>query len=79
LARTSIHEGGPTAAALLALISVQTGAAFGKSLFPVVGPEGVTALRLGMSALMLYADLHEWQHWSLNFDYGQVPCELCLM
>lgn len=53
----------PTLAAFLALVSVQTGAAIGKSLFPVVGPDGVAALRLGMSALMLGVVMRPWQIW----------------
>jgi inner membrane transporter RhtA len=53
----------PTLAAFLAMVSVQTGAAIGKSLFPVVGPEGVAALRLGMAALMLGVMMRPWQIW----------------
>ena len=45
------------------MVSVQTGAAIGKSLFPVVGPEGVAALRLGMAALMLGVMMRPWQIW----------------
>ena len=50
-------------AALLGLISVQTGAAIGKSLFPVVGPEGVAALRLGIAAVLLAALFRPWTIW----------------
>lgn len=50
-------------AALLGLVSVQTGAAIGKSLFPLVGSEGVAALRLGMSALVLALLLRPWTIW----------------
>lgn len=53
----------PTLAALLGLISVQTGAAIGKSLFPLVGSEGVAALRLGISALVLALVLRPWIIW----------------
>jgi len=53
----------PIGAALAALVSVQTGAALGKTLFPLVGPEGVAALRLGLSALILLALLRPWNIW----------------
>lgn len=53
----------PAAAALLALVSVQTGAALGKSLFPLVGPEGVAALRLGFSAVLLGLTVQPWKMW----------------
>ena len=39
--------------ALLAIISVQTGAAVGKGLFSAIGPLGTTFLRLGFAAVML--------------------------
>lgn len=47
-------------AALGALISLQTGAAFAKSLFPEVGAEGVAALRIGISALLLGIAFRPW-------------------
>lgn len=40
-------------AVLLAIVSVQGGAAIAKSLFPVLGPAGTTSLRVGISALVL--------------------------
>lgn len=51
------------AAALLGIISVQTGAAVGKSIFTVVGPEGVAALRLGIAALVMLVLLRPWRIW----------------
>ena len=38
---------------IVAMVSVQTGAAFAKRLFVVVGPAGVTALRLSLAAVVL--------------------------
>ncbi|GAB3571661.1 EamA family transporter [Hymenobacter daeguensis] len=40
-------------AVLLAIVSVQGGAAVAKSLFPLLGAAGTTSLRTGLSALML--------------------------
>lgn len=40
-------------AVLLAIASVQAGAAIAKGLFPVLGPAGTTSLRVGISAVVL--------------------------
>lgn len=53
----------PILAALVGLVSVQSGAAVGKAIFPLVGPEGVAALRLGLSALILLIVLRPWHIW----------------
>ncbi|WP_257463311.1 EamA family transporter [Archangium lipolyticum] len=45
----------PIPAVLLAVVSVQGGAAFAKELFPVLGPAGTAGLRIGLSALLLLA------------------------
>ncbi len=50
-------------AAIGGMISVQIGAAFAKSLFPLVGPEGIAALRLAMSALVLAVVFRPWRCW----------------
>lgn len=44
----------PIFIALAAIVSVQIGAAFAKSIFPLVGSDGIAALRIGISAVMLF-------------------------
>jgi len=51
----------PIAAALLAMVSVQTGASIAKMLFPVVGPIGTVALRIGFGTLVLVIALRPWR------------------
>ncbi|MEE1926322.1 EamA family transporter [Pseudomonas sp. 148P] len=53
----------PVFAAMLGLVSVQTGAAVGKTLFPLVGPEGVAALRLGIAAIVLFVCIRPRSIW----------------
>lgn len=43
----------PIYAVLLAIISVQCGAAIAKSLFPVIGAAGTASIRIGVSAIIL--------------------------
>lgn len=57
---TSDHRS-PIAAAFASMASVQIGAAFAKTLFPLVGPEGVAALRIGLAAMMLSLAFRPWR------------------
>ncbi|WP_032880905.1 EamA family transporter [Acinetobacter sp. WC-323] len=48
-------------AATLSLVSVQIGASVAKSLFPVLGPETVALVRLGIAAILLCVIFRPWQ------------------
>ncbi|WP_232630679.1 EamA family transporter [Methylobacterium sp. Leaf118] len=51
----------PVAAVLAAMVSIQTGAAFAKGLFPAIGAAGVSTLRVGFAALILLALWRPWR------------------
>ena len=46
---------------LIAMLSLQGGASLAKTLFPVVGPQGVTALRLGIGSILLLLYFRPWR------------------
>lgn len=43
------------------LLSLCVGSTYAKTLFPVLGPEGVSALRIGLAMLMLMAVFRPWR------------------
>jgi inner membrane transporter RhtA len=68
----------PFAALSVAIVSVQFGAAFSKQLFPVIGVERATFVRLALGALLLAPVLQPWkmrlsaQQWPLLLLYSAV-------
>lgn len=66
----------PVSALLLAMLSFQFGAAVAKQLFPLVGAEGATAIRLGLGALILWMVKRPWRNlggrkgWTSLVGYG---------
>ena len=51
----------PVLALIVGMISVQTGASIAKSMFPLAGPLGMVALRVGFGTLILGAALRPWR------------------
>lgn len=64
----------PVLVLLIAMTSIQGGAALAKTLFPVVGAPGITALRLGLGTLILCVIFKPWR---LRFTRKQL-LPLCL-
>lgn len=52
---------GPGLAILASMVSVNAGAAWAKGLFPLVGSEGVTAVRVGLAAVLMLAIVRPWR------------------
>ena len=51
----------PFLAIVGSLISVNVGAAYAKGLFPLVGPAGITATRVGLASILLLAFWRPWR------------------
>jgi inner membrane transporter RhtA len=62
----------PLLALFASLVSQNLGAAIAKSLFPVVGVEGMTALRIGLSAVLLLAFWRPWRTPVARHDIGNL-------
>lgn len=66
----------PVGSLLLGVLSFQCGATLAKQLFPLVGAQGATAIRLGLSALILWLLRQPWrrlvgrQNWASLWGYG---------
>lgn len=66
----------PVALLLVAMVSIQTGAAIAKGIFPVVGPIGAVSLRVLFAALLLAVALRPWRvrrtpaAWRTTLVYG---------
>ncbi|HDR2159292.1 TPA: threonine/homoserine exporter RhtA [Enterobacter cancerogenus] len=58
----------PVAVILIAMLSIQSGASLAKSLFPLVGAPGVTALRIALGTIILVVIFKPWR---LRFKKGQ--------
>lgn len=52
----------PVLLVALGMVFTQTGASFAKMLFPLVGANGATALRLTLAAIVLVAVFRPWRH-----------------
>lgn len=51
----------PLLSVTAAMISVNAGSALAKTLFPLVGSDGVTAVRVGLAALLMLAIVRPWR------------------
>ena len=66
----------PVGSLLLGMLSFQCGAALAKQLFPLMGAQGATAIRLGLGALILWLLRQPWrrlagrQGWASLVGYG---------
>jgi inner membrane transporter RhtA len=61
-------------AAFLSLISVQIGAAIAKTIFPILGPESVALMRLGLSAVLLWIMFKPWKGLNRNVYWKDLVC-----
>lgn len=62
----------PYLALLAGMVSLAVGTSFAKTLFPVVGAEGTSTLRVGLSALVLVAIWRPWRFRLTRADAGRV-------
>ena len=62
----------PYLALLLGMVSLAIGTSYAKQLFPVIGAEGTSSLRVGLSALVLVAIWRPWRFRLTRADAGRV-------
>jgi len=62
----------PYLALLGGMLSLAVGTSYAKGLFPIVGAEGTSALRVGLSALVLVAIWRPWRFRLTRNDIGRV-------
>ena len=64
----------PSLAVLGSIVSLCLGTSFAKHLFPIVGAQGTTALRVGFSALLLLAIWRPWRFGPSRANLWQIAC-----
>ncbi|GAB2470789.1 DMT family transporter [Comamonas humi] len=64
----------PSLAVLGSVVSLCLGTSFAKHLFPIVGAQGTTALRVGFSAVLLLAIWRPWRFGPSRANLKQIAC-----
>ena len=62
------------AAVGVSMVSVPTGASLAKGLFPLVGAQGATALRVSVAAVILLLLLRPWRNLPACRAWMQISC-----
>ena len=58
----------------VSMVSVQTGPSLAKGLFPPVGAQGATALRVSVAAVILLLLLRPWRNLPTRRAWTQISC-----
>ena len=62
----------PVLAVLGSVTALSVGTSFAKQLFPLIGAQGTSALRVGFSALVLLAVFRPWRWTTTRADAGSI-------